>query len=102
MENEVKDTKKKKKLSWRRITAYVMAVVLIVLAGGTGAVAAIYKVGMGRMNTVAEEDSLKSANVSDEDLIYDQDVVNILLLGADKRESESAIGRSDSIMITTV
>lgn len=103
MENSVKDTtKKKKRISWRRITAYVMSVILLVVAAGAGAVAAVYKVGMSRMNTVAEEDSLKSANVSEEDLIYDQDVINILLLGADKRESESAIGRSDSIMIATM
>lgn len=64
--------------------------------------AAIYKAGTDRINTVAEEDSLGAADVSDEDLVYDQDVINLLLIGADKRESETSLGRSDSVMIGTI
>lgn len=102
MENSADNSMKKKKLSWKKVTAGVMACILLIVAAGAGAVAAIYKVGMSRMNTVSEEEALKSANIVEEDLVYDQDVINILLLGADKRESEAAIGRSDSIMIATM
>lgn len=92
----------KKKISWKKIVAGVMACILLLISAAAGAVTAIYKVGMGRMNTVSEEESLKSANVIESELAYDQDVINILLIGADKRESESAIGRSDSTMIATM
>lgn len=94
--------KRKKKVSWKKILAGMLACVLLLISAGAGAVAAIYKVGMSRMNTVSEEESLKSANVIESELAYDQDVINILLIGADKRESETAIGRSDSTMIATM
>lgn len=91
-----------KKLSWKKAMAGVMAVLLLLLSAGAGAVAGVYKVGIGRMKKANEEDSLKSANVIEADLVYDQDVINILLIGADKREQETSIGRSDSTMIGTI
>ena len=93
---------KTNKFSWKKIVVGLLACVLIVGSAGAGAVAAIYKVGTGRINKGKEEDSLKSANVSETDLVYDQDVINLLLIGADKRESEASMGRSDSVMIGTI
>lgn len=91
-----------KRLSWKKIVAGILACLLLVCSAGAGAVYAVYKVGTGRINKGNDEDALKSANVSDAELVYDQDVVNLLLIGADKREQETSIGRSDSIMIGTI
>ncbi len=65
-----------------------------------GAAMAFYKIGTGQINYVAEG-SLKDANVSAE-LLYQKDVINILLIGADKRAKENSSGRSDSTMIATL
>lgn len=93
---------KAKKLSWKKIMAGFLACILLIGSAGAGAVAAIYKVGTSRIKKGNAEDSLKSANVIESDLIYDQDVINLLLIGADKREKEAGIGRSDSTMIGTI
>ena len=93
---------KAKKLSWKKIVAGILACILLVISPGAGAVAAIYKVGRGRINKGDEEDALKSADVIESELGYDQDVINLLLVGADKREKETGIGRSDSTMIGTI
>lgn len=93
---------KKRNISWKKIAAGVMACILLICSAGAGAVAAIYKVGISRMNQGKAEDSLQSANVIESELVYDQDVINLLLIGADKREKETSIGRSDSTMIGTI
>lgn len=93
---------KAKKFSWKKIAAGVLACMMLVCSAGAGAVAAIYKVGTSRIHKGNEADALKTADVIESELIYDQDVINLLLIGADKREKETGIGRSDSTMIGTI
>lgn len=45
---------------------------------------------------------LSDVEVDTSKLLYDDSVINILLVGADKRESWSEAGRSDSVMIATM
>ena len=48
------------------------------------------------------EMDLSDVEVSDDNLLSQDKVVNILLVGADKREYWSQKGRSDSVMIATI
>lgn len=66
-----------------------------------GAVAAYYKAATNTITTDTKT-ALKNVDVVDADLEYDQDVVNILLIGCDKRADETEAGRSDSTMIATI
>lgn len=89
----------------RRILAQAVVCLLLVcaftLSAGAGAVAAYYKAATTTINTDTEN-ALRNANVVDADLVYDQDVVNILLIGCDKRQDETEAGRSDTTMIATI
>ncbi len=89
----------------RRFLAQAAVCLLLVcaftLSAGAGAVAAYYKAATTTINTDTEN-ALRNANVVDADLVYDQDVVNILLIGCDKRQDETAAGRSDTTMIATI
>ena len=48
------------------------------------------------------EGDLNNVDLSNIDLVSDDKVVNILLIGSDRRPSETASGRSDSTMIATI
>lgn len=89
----------------RRLAAQILVCLLLVALFSSsalgGAAAAYYTAATGTINTDTET-ALKDANVVETDLVYDQDVVNILLIGADKRSDETEAGRSDTTMIATV
>lgn len=89
----------------RRILAEIFVCLLLVCAfsasAAAGAVAAYYKAATNTITTDTRT-ALRDADVVDADLVYDQDVVNILLIGCDKRADETAAGRSDSTMIATI
>lgn len=89
----------------RRIVAQVLVCLLLVVlfsfSALGGAAAAYYTAATNTIQTDTET-ALRDANVVETDLVYDQDVVNILLIGADKRADETEAGRSDTTMIATV
>ncbi len=97
--------KTKKKGGKGRIFAQIFMclflVALFVLSAVGGAAAAYYTAATDIIETDTET-SLSKANVVEADLTYDQDVVNILLIGSDKRETETESGRSDTTMIATI
>ena len=104
-----KEAKKAKKVrkrgrAGRRIAQVLMCFLLtvaFVASAAGGAVAAYYKAATNTITTDTKT-ALKNADVVDADLEYDQDVVNILLIGCDKRSDETEAGRSDSTMIATI
>ena len=53
-----------------------------------------------------KDNALNSVDISEYDTVSDSDVINILLVGADKnldeQDSEGAARRSDSMMIATL
>ncbi|MDO5145979.1 MAG: LCP family protein [Eubacteriales bacterium] len=104
--NDKKEPKKSRKRGRkRRIFAQVIVCLLLVMLFSTsalgGAVAAYYRAATTTIQTDTET-ALKDADVVETDLVYDQDVVNILLIGADKRANETEAGRSDTTMIATI
>lgn len=110
MSNVEEKKKKKTKKSRRkgrklRLLAQVLTclllVVLFVGSAAVGTVAAYYN-AMTKTIVTDTETTLKDVDVIDVDLVYDQDVVNILLIGCDKRADETEAGRSDSTMIATI
>ena len=82
------------------MTCLLLTVLFLGSAVG-GAAAAYYKAATMTITTDTET-ALRNANVIETDLEYDQDVVNILLIGADKRADENDAGRSDTTMIATI
>lgn len=110
MENiEKTEGKKEKKTRKRgrklRLLAQVCTCLLLVVLFSTsalgGAAVAYYRTATNTIQTDTKT-ALKDADVVDADLVYDQDVVNILLIGCDKRSDETEAGRSDSTMIATI
>lgn len=110
MSNKEQETVKKSKKSRKKgrrlrrfaqVMTMLLLVVLFVGSAGAGAVLAYYNAMTAEIVTDTET-TLKNVEVMDSDLVYDQDVVNILLIGCDKRSDETEAGRSDSTMIATV
>lgn len=110
MENIEERTKGKKKKGRRKgrkrrilaqiLTCFLLTVLFLGSALG-GAAAAYYKAATRTIQTDTKT-ALRDADVVDADLVYDQDVVNILLIGCDKRADETEAGRSDTTMIATI
>ena len=50
----------------------------------------------------AQEGDINDVDLSNIDVIGDDNIINILLIGSDKRASQTTIGRSDSTMIATL
>ncbi len=97
--------RRKKRHSKRRLLAQVVTCILLVClfvgSAVLGAGAAFYTASTHTITTDTEN-SLSKVDVAESELVYDQDVVNILLIGADKRSDETEQGRSDSTMIATI
>lgn len=99
-----KKKRRKKRNKLRRIAQVFTCILLVALflsSAAGGAALAYYKAATDTIVTDTNH-SLKDADVIEADLVYDQDVVNILLIGADKRADETEGGRSDSTMIATI
>ena len=101
--SEYKKKKKKKKGFW--IFLSIMLVVSVI--AGNQAAALNHRIH-GTLNLMDHDDSGVIANVESElagaveNVEKSNDVINILLVGADKRSSWKEDGRSDSCMIATI
>ena len=101
--SEYKKKKKKKKGFW--IFLSIMLVVSVI--AGNQAAALNHRIH-GTLNLMVHDDSGVIANVESElagavgNVEKSNDVINILLVGADKRSSWKEDGRSDSCMIATI
>lgn len=94
----------RKKRKIKKIKKIILGtlVILAVFAGNAvGRVQAQLNSILNKMNRDTSAD-LSNAAVDEDSLIYDKDVINILLVGSDKRASWSEPGRSDSTMIATL
>lgn len=93
----------------KRIVGRVFLVIGIIVSMALGSAAAGFRNKMGdsyrRMN-VDNKDSLAQVDLSKYDTVKNSDVINILLVGADKNLDEQDAGeaarRSDSMMIATL
>lgn len=97
--------KKKKKINFGKVFLVIMFVAAIVAGNRAAALRWQLHGAFGLMNT---DSSAVIKNVDAEllkngvELISSDDIINILLVGADKRESWNDSGRSDSCMIATI
>lgn len=91
-----KQRRKKKK----RLMRWIVLSTLLVLSAFVGG-----KIGYMKYQLVS---SIKQGDVSFQEMgveastVYDKDIINILLIGADSREEWNDSGRSDSTMIATL
>ncbi len=94
--------KKKKKHRVRNRILMVFFLVLSVLAGNLfGRLQYQIETAMSLVNRDVKSD-LDSVDVKDYDLLSSDKVINILLIGTDKRSYSTEDGRSDSTMIATI
>lgn len=78
---------------------------LLLLSAATGFLLAEAKIRVyGVLDGLNREDgvSLSSVDLDDVDLVEDNRIINILLVGSDKRATWTQTGRSDSAMIATL
>lgn len=78
---------------------------LLLLSAATGLLLAEAKIRVyGVLDGLNREDgvSLSSVDLEDVDLVEDNRIINILLVGSDKRATWTQTGRSDSAMIATL
>lgn len=83
----------------------ILWVLLFVVAAFTGHVAARVSYEVNQTLSLMDRDSemdLSEVVVEEDKLLSEKQIVNILLIGADKREYWSEKGRSDSVMIATL
>lgn len=84
----------------RRIVSTILLLFVVLVAGGIGGTIAYVR------HKVSS--TMKQGDVSFQDMdldaqtVYDKDIINILLVGADSREEWNDSGRSDSSMIATL
>lgn len=91
----------------KRLFRIVVSVLLIISAVvGNQAAAFRWKI-QNTLNLMNKDNSTNIGAINDEmtagkGIIKDDEIINILLIGADKRESWKEAGRSDSCMIATI
>ncbi len=83
-----------------QVIVCLLLVVLFSFSALGGAAAAYYTAATNTIQTDTET-ALRDADVVETDLVYDQDVVNILLIGQDRRPGEGR-ARSDAMIIATI
>lgn len=102
---EIKQTKIKSSKSKVKILSKILFFTFIVAAAFTGHAAARAKLQitatLNWMNRDMEND-LDDVIIDKDKLFSEDKVINILLIGADKRASWKEAGRSDSVMIATL
>ena len=94
----------KKKRRRRRIRkAFLSVGFLLAIAIGFGVAKAEMEIN-GVLNLMGKntEGNLNNVDLSDIELVSDDKVINILLIGSDRRPGETIGGRSDSTMIATI
>lgn len=93
----------------KKIVGRVFLVIGIIFSMALGSSAAGFRYKMGgsyRLMNVDNNDSLAKVDLSKYDTVKNSDVINILLVGADKnldeQDADGAARRSDSMMIATL
>lgn len=94
----------RKKKRRRRIFARVLTCMLAILAiaGGSAAARVKYEVTSAFSSMNRDTNSDFAASINEGNLLSEDDIVNILLIGSDKRATWKQTGRSDSVMIATI
>jgi len=92
--------KKKRKRIMRRIAFFVCLVISIGAGYSSARVNYEIEETFALMNRDDAENM--SAGIDESELVSDQQIINILLIGSDKRSTWKQIGRSDSTMIATI
>lgn len=82
---------------WKRVTVYVILIVLLVALIAFGVVYGIYN---NFRNAVDEKNLGISSEIADK--YGDTDIFNVALFGVDTRDENSFSGRSDSIIIVSI
>ncbi len=100
---------KKEKKGKKKVVGRVFLVIGIIFSMALGSVLATAKYNIdGQIDLMNfnEEDSLDEVDISQYDTVKDSEVINILLVGADKNPDEQDVAgsarRSDSMMIATM
>ncbi|MBE5936519.1 MAG: LytR family transcriptional regulator [Lachnospiraceae bacterium] len=110
-ENDIKYNKKearRKKLRRKRRIFRCFVIILLVLSAVVGNQAAAFKWKLQNTLNLVNRDSsvdlkeIEKKYLNGESSVSDDSIINILLIGADKRESWNEAGRSDSCMIATI
>ena len=94
----------KKKRRNKIIKKSVLGIFLVISILAGWAVATVESRMNAVLNTMDRDRStdLSTVDLDDDLLTYDKDIINILLVGSDKRADWSESGRSDSTMIATL
>lgn len=92
--------RKKKKKFGKNIGFVVMCMVAIVIGGMLGRVKAQMNEILNQRNQASID--LNEVTIDESTLDSDSEIVNLLLIGADKREDWSEEGRSDCVMVATI
>ncbi|BCN32042.1 LCP family protein [Anaeromicropila herbilytica] len=94
--------KKKKRKKMIRRTVHIVLICLAVLIGwGAARLQLEVTVALNSINRDNVKD-LSTVNVDEDKLTSDKKIINILLVGSDKRAEWTQAGRSDSTMIATL
>lgn len=98
-----RSTKNRKRRKRKRIFKRFIAVCLVVIAIGSGVLAAKVKYEVKDVFSTMSHDTTSDLSdlLSDSNLLSDIEIVNILVIGSDKRATWKQ-GRSDSTMIATI
>lgn len=99
--------KRKKRLRRKRCIFWSFVSVLLIISAILGNRAAAFRWKVQNTLELMNKDDDTDLSLVNEELlsgtnVKDDDIVNILLIGADKRESWKEAGRSDSCMIATI
>lgn len=102
---------KRKKKKWPRIVCALLAVLLLLAAGGYGFLHwELSRIQRNTPDEVTAEEVKENVDTEDEfglgsansDLINDSNITNILLIGQDRREGDKAEMRSDAMIICSI
>lgn len=92
--------RKKRKWFWNKVALLVLCLSAVAVGNVLGRLHAQINATLNK-KTVASVD-LEEVVVDESKLSADSSIINILIVGADKRESWSESGRSDCVMIGTI
>lgn len=92
--------RKKRKKIWNKVAFLAFCLTAIVLGNVLGRLHAQINATLNKKN--ASSLDLEEVVVDESNLSSDSNIINILIVGADKRESWSESGRSDCVMIGTI
>ncbi len=92
--------RKKRKKIWNKVAFIALCLSAVVLGNVLGRLHAQINATLNKKN--AGSIDLEEVVVDESNLSSDSSIINILIVGADKRESWSETGRSDCVMIGTI